>query len=108
MAAIRGKRTKPELIVRSIAHRLRFHFRLHAAVLPSKRESVFRSRRAVVFVPGGHMHTFKRGQSTPSTNAAFWRAKHYDPCARPSCVYECQSRNPVQLGRRLARFLETR
>jgi len=77
MAAIRGKDTTPELIVRSIAHRLGFRFRLHAADLPGKPDLVFRSRHAVVFVHGcyWHMHNCKRGRSTPSTNAVFWRAK---------------------------------
>lgn len=52
MAAIRGKDTKPELIVRSIAHGLGFRFRLHAADLPGKPDLVFRSRRIVVLVHG--------------------------------------------------------
>lgn len=77
MAAIRGKDTKPELAVRSIAHRLGFRFRLHGADLPGKPDLVFRSRRAVVFVHGcyWHSHTCKRGRSTPATNAPFWKAK---------------------------------
>ena len=66
-AAIRGKSTKPELIVRSIVHRLGLRFLLHAADLPGKPDLVFRARRAVVFVHGcyWHMHTCKRGRSTP-------------------------------------------
>ena len=77
MAAIRGKDTKPELTVRSIAHRLGFRFRLHAADLAGKPDLVFRSRRAVVFVHGcyWHSHTCKRGRSTPATNVAFWKSK---------------------------------
>lgn len=77
MAAIRGKDTTPERIVRSIAHRAGLRFRLHAADLPGKPDLVFRSYRAVVFVHGcfWHMHRCKRGRSTPLTNAAFWQAK---------------------------------
>jgi DNA mismatch endonuclease (patch repair protein) len=77
MAAIRGKDTTPERIVRSIAHRVGLRFRLHAADLPGKPDLVLRSHRAVVFIHGcyWHMHRCKRGRSTPATNAAFWRAK---------------------------------
>lgn len=77
MAAIHGKDTEPELLVRSIAHRLGYRFRLHAKDLPGKPDLVFRSRRTVVFVHGcyWHMHTCKRGRSTPRTHAKFWRAK---------------------------------
>ena len=77
MSAIRGKDTKPEKIVRSMAHRLGLRFRLHAGDLPGKPDLVFRSRRTVVFVHGcyWHMHKCKRGRSTPVKNARFWKTK---------------------------------
>lgn len=77
MAAIRGKDTTPERIVRSVLHRLGCRFALHRADLPGKPDIVMPARGAVVFVHGcyWHMHTCKRGRSTPATNAAFWRAK---------------------------------
>lgn len=121
MAAIRGKDTKPELIVRSIAHRLGFRFRLHAADLPGKPDLVFRPRCAVVFVHGcyWHMHTCKRGRSTPTTNAAFWkskRAKNQERDRRIAValrrlgwrslvIWECQSPDRFAIARRLTRFL---
>lgn len=121
MAAIRGKDTKPELIVRSIAHRLGFRFRLHATDLPGKPDLVFRSRHAVVFVHGcyWHAHTCKRGRSTPATNAAFWRTKRSvnrarDRRARAALrragwrvliVWECQTRNAEQTAMILRRFI---
>ena len=77
MAAIRGKDTTPELIVRSILHRLGCRFSLHRTDLPGKPDIVMPARGAVVFVHGcyWHMHGCKRGRSTPGTNAAFWRSK---------------------------------
>ena len=77
MAAIRSKNTIPERIVRSLAHSLGLRFRLHGADLPGTPDLVFRSRRCVVFVHGcyWHMHNCKRGRSTPTTNAEFWRTK---------------------------------
>lgn len=124
MAAIRGKDTKPELIVRSIVHRLGYRFRLHAADLPGKPDLVFRSRRAVVFVHGcyWHMHTCKRGRSSPRTNAKFWRAKRRCTCARDRVaitalrragwrvlvVWECQTQYRDNLAARLQRLIVAR
>ena len=121
MAAIRSKDTKPELIVRSVAHRMGFRFRLHAADLPGKPDLVFRSRRVVVFVRGcyWHMHPCKRGRSAPTTNAASWRTKRSRNRERDKrtlaalrragwrvlVVWECQTRDPVKLARRLSGFL---
>jgi len=121
MAAIRGKDTQPELIVRSIVHRLGFRFRLHATDLPGKPDLVFRSRRAVVLVHGcyWHMHTCKRGRSTPATNVAFWRAKRLRTRTRDRqilatlrranwrvlVVWECQCRDAMALSEVLLTFL---
>ncbi|MBX3393783.1 MAG: DNA mismatch endonuclease Vsr [Phycisphaerae bacterium] len=122
MAAIRGKDTKPELIVRSVAHRLGFRFRLHSTDLPGKPDLVFPSRRAVVFVHGcyWHMHACKRGRSTPATNAEFWREKRNTNRERDRrtlavlhragwrvlVVWECQLRDLDKLASRLRAFLE--
>jgi len=121
MAAIRGKDTEPERIVRSLAHRLGQRFRLHVSDLPGKPDLVFRSARAVIFVHGcyWHAHTCKRGQSTPVTNAAFWRTKRAKNRARDRTtvaalrrsgwrvlvVWECQTRDRARLAHRLAAFL---
>jgi len=77
LAAIRGKDTKPERVVRSILHRLGCRFALHRAGLPGKPDIVMPARGVVVFVHGcyWHMHRCKRGRSTPATHAAFWRIK---------------------------------
>lgn len=76
MAGIRGKNTKPELVVRSGLHALGFRYRLHRASLPGKPDLVFPGRKAVVFVHGcfwhGHdCHLFKM----PKTRTDFWRQK---------------------------------
>ncbi len=121
MAAIRANDTKPELIVRSIAHRLGFRFRLHAADLPGKPDMVFRSRRAVVFVHGcyWHLHSCRRGRSTPTTNAAFWRLKRLRTRIRDGrtsallrragwrtlVFWECQLRDRLQIAEKLEQFL---
>jgi len=76
MAGIRGKNTKPEIIVRRGLHALGFRYRLHDRKLPGKPDLVFPARQAVIFVHGcfwhGHdCHLFK----WPSTREDFWQAK---------------------------------
>jgi len=76
MAGIKGKNTKPELIMRSALHRHGFRFRLHRKDLPGKPDLVFTGRNAVMFVHGcfwhGHdCHLFR----WPKSREAFWRDK---------------------------------
>jgi DNA mismatch endonuclease (patch repair protein) len=76
MAGIKGKNTKPELIVRRGLHRMGHRFRLHDKRLPGKPDLVFPKYRAVIQVQGcfwhGHdCHLFK----WPSTRKEFWKAK---------------------------------
>ena len=56
MARIRGKDTKPELIVRRLLHSRGRRFRLHQAGLPGHPDLVFPARRAVIFVHGCFWH----------------------------------------------------
>jgi len=76
MSGIRGKDTKPELIVRSFLHRSGLRFRLHAK-LPGRPDLVLPKYRAVIFVHGcfWHRHNGCRYATTPTSNAAFWREK---------------------------------
>jgi DNA mismatch endonuclease (patch repair protein) len=76
MAGIRGKDTKPELLIRSALHRAGFRFRLHQARLPGKPDLVLPRYEAAIFVHGcfwhGHdCHLFR----WPTTREAFWREK---------------------------------
>ena len=75
MSGIRGKSTKPELIVRKALHARGFRYRLHCK-LPGKPDLCLPKYRAVIFVHGcfwhGHdCHLFK----WPSTRPEFWREK---------------------------------
>ncbi len=76
MSGIRGKNTKPELVIRSALHRAGYRFRLHTRSLPGKPDLVLPKYRAAIFVNGcfwhGHdCHLFK----WPGTRKDFWRAK---------------------------------
>lgn len=76
MSGIRGKDTKPELIVRSYLHREGLRFRLHAK-LPGKPDLVLPKYRVVVFVHGcfWHRHEDCRFATIPASNTEFWQAK---------------------------------
>jgi len=76
MAGIRGKNTKPEIIIRKELHKAGFRFRIHDEKLPGKPDLILPKYKAVIFVNGcfwhGHnCHLFK----WPSTNKDFWHEK---------------------------------
>jgi DNA mismatch endonuclease (patch repair protein) len=76
MSGIRGKNTRPEMIVRKGLFAKGFRYRIHTAKLPGKPDLVFSKYRAVIFVHGCFWHghdcaLFK----WPSSNKEFWRAK---------------------------------
>ena len=76
MAGIRGKNTKPELLIRSLLHRQGFRFRLNVRELPGKPDIVLPRYHAVIFVNGCFWHghdciLFK----WPKTRPEFWRKK---------------------------------
>ena len=76
MAAVSGKNTKPELLIRKGLHRRGFRYRLHDKKLPGKPDLVLPKYKAVIFVNGcfwhrHDCHLFK----WPSTRKEFWRSK---------------------------------
>lgn len=76
MSGIRGRDTKPELVLRHGLHKCGFRYRLHARSLQGKPDLVFPMYRAVVFVNGCFWHghdcpLFK----WPTSRGEFWRSK---------------------------------
>ena len=120
MSRIRGRDTKPELVIRRLVHSMGYRFRLHASDLPGRPDMVFRSKRKVVFVHGcfWHQHSCGRG-SRPKTNTDFWSSKLERNRTRDRevakrlrqsgwrslVVWECQIREETHLRRRLEHFL---
>lgn len=76
MAGIRGKDTKPELVVRRGLHAKGFRFRLHDRKLPGRPDLVLPRWRAVIQIHGcfwhGHDCPLFRW---PGTREDFWRTK---------------------------------
>jgi|SRR5450830_91015 len=76
MASIRGKNTKPEMLIRKGLHARGYRYRLHVENLPGKPDIVFPMYSAVIFINGcfwhGHdCHIFK----APKSNIDFWQDK---------------------------------
>lgn len=87
MAGIRGKNTRPEMILRRGLHARGFRFRLHDRRLSGSPDLVFPGRHAVVFVHGcfwhGHgCHLFR----LPATRREFWQAKIAGNVARDTAA----------------------
>lgn len=78
MAAIRGKDTMPELVVRRYLHRMGLRYLLHKNDLPGKPDIVFPTKRACVFVHGCFWHGCRRcvdGKRKVKSRTIFWDTK---------------------------------
>ncbi|MCA9037878.1 MAG: DNA mismatch endonuclease Vsr [Planctomycetaceae bacterium] len=84
MSRIRSKDTKPEIIVRSVVHRLGYRFRLHRRDLPGKPDLVLPRHGRIIFVHGcfWHMHRCRYGRVVPATNTEFWQTKRSENVKR--------------------------
>lgn len=77
MSAIKGKNTKPEILVRKMLHSMGFRFRLHSKELPGKPDIVLPKYKTAIFVHGcfWHRHPDCKYSTSPSTNVEFWVRK---------------------------------
>jgi DNA mismatch endonuclease, patch repair protein len=121
MAAIRSRDTAPELAVAAALKRLRLTFRTHASELPGRPDFALPRRRVVVLVHGcfWHRHRNCRLAYMPKSRIDFWTAKFAENVLRDRRVrrelrregwrvievWECQTEEPTQLGRRLKRAI---
>jgi DNA mismatch endonuclease, patch repair protein len=77
MAAIPGKNTAPEMLVRQLLTREGVRYRLHRRDLPGAPDIVVPSARAALFVHGcfWHVHENCHHAKWPATRSDFWRKK---------------------------------
>jgi DNA mismatch endonuclease (patch repair protein) len=76
MSRIRGKNTKPELLLRRALHARGFRFRLHRRDLPGCPDLVLPGFNAAIFVHGCFWHGHNCPMfKLPATRADFWAAK---------------------------------
>ena len=88
MAKIKKRHTKPELIVRRVAHGLGYRFRLHGQGMPGTPDLIFASRRKVIFVHGcfWHQHDCALGRRRPKSRLDYWDPKLARNVARDRVV----------------------
>jgi DNA mismatch endonuclease (patch repair protein) len=77
MSRIKGKDTKPEMLVRKFLHANGFRFRLHTKEIPGKPDIVLPKYKTVIFVHGcfWHGHTHCRYFVVPKTRTEWWMNK---------------------------------
>jgi DNA mismatch endonuclease (patch repair protein) len=77
MSQIKGKNTKPEMLVRKFLHTNGFRYRLHVKNLPGKPDIVLPKYRTVIFVHGcfWHGHNHCRYYVVPKTRTDWWLNK---------------------------------
>jgi len=121
MSQILCKNTKPEMLVRSLVHRMGYRYALHRKDLPGKPDLVLVKHRKVIFVHGcfWHMHRCRYGSIVPKTNKKFWKTKRQGNVERDKrnlrklrkegwkvlVIWECQIRNTEKLINKLEKFL---
>ena len=121
MSRIRSRHTRPEMIVRRLAHGMGFRYRLHAAELPGRPELAFPRLKRVIDVRGcfWHQHSGCIDSHIPKSRLEYWgpklarnqwRDKENERKLRKLgwrvlVVWECEARAAGKLPKRLARFL---
>ena len=121
MSRIRAKNTRPEMLVRSVLHRLGYRFRLHSPGLPGRPDVVLTKYKTVVLVHGcfWHHHARCKRATMPASNQTYWRAKLAGNKARDTLnarrlkrlgwrrivVWECALEDEQKLATRLIRAL---
>jgi DNA mismatch endonuclease (patch repair protein) len=121
MRRIRSKGMKPELIVRTLVHRMGYRYRLHSEDLPGKPDLVFRTLKRVIEVRGcfWHQHRGCIAAHTPKSRLNYWlpklaRNKQRDITNsrrlralgwRVLVVWECEITNAENLSKKLREFL---
>ena len=117
MSRIRGKNTKPEILVRKGLHARGFRFRLHNKKLPGSPDIVLPKYGVAIMVNGCFWHGHKgcRYATKPKTNEEFWNAKiarnrHRDEVTTAHLealgwtvmtVWECELRGRLESNTRL-------
>lgn len=113
MSGIRGKNTRPELLVRKLLFAAGYRFRLHRKDLPGAPDVVLPGRKVAIFVHGcfWHMHAHCKYAKLPASRPDFWKAKLAGNVERDQkaidaltsngwrvlTVWECSTRNVESL-----------
>lgn len=121
MSGIRGKDTKPELIVRRAVYAAGYRYRLHDHRFPGHPDLVIGRIHVAIFVHGcfWHAHRDCRYFKMPASNKAFWARKfrinrHHDQAVtqillsegwRVIVVWECALKRSAKTRATIVRLL---
>ncbi len=121
MRAVRSRDTKPELVVRKLAWRIRPGYRLHRKDIPGNPDIAYVGRRRAIFVHGcfWHGHDCARGARVPKVNRDYWLGKIASNKARDEralsalalqgfrslVIWECELKTPEAVAAKLRAFL---
>jgi len=77
MSQIKGKNTKPEMLVRKFLFANGFRYKLHDKKLPGKPDLVFPKLRTVIFIHGCYWHGHENCKYfiLPKTRSVWWLKK---------------------------------
>lgn len=77
MSQIKGKDTKPEMLVRRYLHAHGYRYRLHVRDLPGKPDIVLPKYKTVIFINGCFWHGHKdcKYATIPKTKTEWWQNK---------------------------------
>lgn len=123
MSRVRGRDTKPEMLVRRLTHGMGYRYRLHGRGLPGSPDLVFPSRMKVIFVHGcfwhQHLDPGCKLARLPKSKLDFWGPKLETNRERDErnlvllaelgwdvlVIWECQTKNREELQARIGGFL---
>lgn len=90
MSAIKGKNTKPEIIVRKYLFKHGFRYRINVSNMAGKPDIVLSKYKTVIFVNGcfWHLHKDCKYFVWPKQNADFWQKKINGNVERDNRNYE--------------------
>jgi DNA mismatch endonuclease (patch repair protein) len=122
MSRVKNRDTKPEIIVRSLVHRLGYRFRKNNLNLPGRPDIVLTRHRKVIFVHGCFWHGHRKCKRAfrPTTNKTFWDKKLDKNIVRDKLknkalkslgwktltIWECQTKDKNKLLSKLENFLK--
>lgn len=117
MARVRGKNTRPEMVVRTTAHSMGLRYSLHRRDLKGTPDLVFPKYRLAIFVHGcfWHQHPNCKRASLPQTRKEFWASKLANNIRRDKeaiaelrstgwhieVIWECETKDVAKLEQRL-------
>lgn len=123
MRRIRKFNSGPELVVRRLAHRLGYRYRLYRRDLPGTPDLIFPKLRKAIFVNGcfWHQHDGCRLARVPKTRLEYWIPKLARNTKRDLAshsaldalgwevlvIWECETGQPASLCGKIERFLRS-